>query len=171
MDGTTQGKRALVVGCGGIGGVTAATLLESPTGLLSELAVLSTNEAIARAVNERGFRLRGVDGVRTVPGRVRTSIPDGTEPYDYVLLATQPVRSACVARLGERGFLALFSAVAVVGFTLLVRFYAAHRFEGPAGLALAGHGGARLVLILVIVVLPAHASRLIVSWPSPWGWR
>src|SRR3989442_6769936 len=54
----------------------------------------------------------------------------------HVGLATRRVRAALVARLGEVGFTALFSVVAAVSFTLLVRYYAGHRLEGGGGLAL-----------------------------------
>jgi len=55
----------------------------------------------------------------------------------HIGLGTTRVRAALVARLGERGFAVLFSVLAALTFTPLVRFYAAHRFEGPPGVAAA----------------------------------
>lgn len=69
----------------------------------------------------------------------------------HVLLASARVRAALVARLGERGFLALFSAVAAVTFGALATYYAAHRFEGAPGLAVGGSAAARGVLMGVVV--------------------
>ena len=51
----------------------------------------------------------------------------------HVGLATRPVRTRLVARLGEWGFVAAFSAVASIAFAALVHVYAIHRFEGPGG--------------------------------------
>ena len=55
----------------------------------------------------------------------------------HIGLATRRVRAALVARLGEGGFTALFSAVASVSFAAAIAYYAAHRSEGAPGLALA----------------------------------
>ena len=55
----------------------------------------------------------------------------------HVGLAVRSVRSRLVAALGERGFLALFSGAAAIGFSALVVYYARHRFGGVAGLGLA----------------------------------
>lgn len=69
----------------------------------------------------------------------------------HVLLGGARVRAALVARLGESGFLALFSAVAAVTFGALVTYYAGHRFEGAPGLALGGSPAARGLLMAVVV--------------------
>jgi len=69
----------------------------------------------------------------------------------HVGLASARVRAALVARLGEGGFLALFSAVAAVWFGALVSYYATHRFAGAPGLALGRFAGARLVLMSLAV--------------------
>jgi uncharacterized membrane protein len=55
----------------------------------------------------------------------------------HVGLATRRPRAALVNRLGEWGFIGVFSAVATVAFVLLIRSYAVHRFDGAAGLGLA----------------------------------
>ncbi len=51
----------------------------------------------------------------------------------HVLLASHPLRSRLVARLGRNGFLLLFYAVASLTFSLLVHDFASHRLEGAAG--------------------------------------
>lgn len=78
-----------MVGCGGIGGVVSAALTES-AGIGLDLVALTTNQTIAQAIAARGFRVREVDGDRTVPGRVVTELTRDTPPFDWVLLATQP---------------------------------------------------------------------------------
>ena len=55
----------------------------------------------------------------------------------HVGLAAGPVRGRLVARLGELGFTVLFYIVAAAAFAALAIYYAAHRFDGPSGLALA----------------------------------
>ena len=80
--------RVLVVGCGGIGGVVAASLLQHPPGVLGELVGLSTNPDIASAISARGYRLRG--GRAGQPGRVITGLSPGDGPFDWIILATQP---------------------------------------------------------------------------------
>jgi uncharacterized membrane protein len=51
-------------------------------------------------------------------------------------IALAAARPRLIGRLGSVGFVALFYAVAALTFTALVRYYAMHRFDGPAGLAL-----------------------------------
>src|SRR4051812_18119363 len=62
-------------------------------------------------------------------------------------LATSRIRGALVARLGERGFLVLYSLVAAMTFAALVATYVAVRDGGPAGLALAPYPFARGALV------------------------
>jgi 2-dehydropantoate 2-reductase len=91
--------RVLVVGCGGLGGIVTATLLESQSkGSEGAVTALTTNDAIAAAVNEHGFRVRGVDGVKTVAGRAVTRMPEGSAPFDWIILATQPTQVEEAAR-------------------------------------------------------------------------
>ncbi|UQA61161.1 ketopantoate reductase family protein [Polyangium aurulentum] len=78
--------RFLIVGCGGIGGVVAAHLFEQG----HDVTALTTNPLIADAVNAHGFRVRGEGSPGTVRGRVAQKLLQGTRPFDYVLLATQP---------------------------------------------------------------------------------
>ncbi len=83
-------------------------------------------------------------------------------------LASRRSRDALVGRLGEQGYLTAFSLVAALSFTALVRFYAAHRMEGPAGLALAGvpllHG---LLVTLIVVGFALGSASLVVYPRSP----
>jgi 2-dehydropantoate 2-reductase len=78
--------RFLIVGCGGIGGVVAAHLFEQG----HDVTALTTNPLIADAVNANGFRVRGEGSPGTVRGRAAQKLTQGTRPFDYVLLATQP---------------------------------------------------------------------------------
>ncbi len=84
--------RFLVMGCGGLGGIVTAHLLE--TG--QDVTAVTTNAAIADAVGARGFQLRGEGPPRGVPARLERSVPEG--PFDYVLLATQPPQVEEAAR-------------------------------------------------------------------------
>lgn len=77
----------MIVGSGGIGGIVTAALLEHGA---SEVCALTTNQEIARAVSERGFRVCGVDGARTVRGACRTKLSGEDPPFDFVMLAVQP---------------------------------------------------------------------------------
>lgn len=89
--------RVLVVGCGGLGGIVAAHLTEQRDALGVEVVASTTNPEIARAVLERGFVLRGT-APRAVRGRIATSLPDGTQPFDWIILAVQPPQVEEAAR-------------------------------------------------------------------------
>lgn len=54
----------------------------------------------------------------------------------HIGLASRSVRASLVGRLGEGGFVALFSLVAAASFSLLVHYFANHRLEGVTGPAL-----------------------------------
>ncbi len=69
----------------------------------------------------------------------------------HIVLATGPIRGRLVARLGEVGFTAVFYLVASASFALLVAYYAAHRFEGAPGPALASIPALRWTLMIVAV--------------------
>src|SRR5437588_563221 len=69
----------------------------------------------------------------------------------HIGLATCRVRDGLVSRLGERGFLALFSFIAAVSFSVLVHYYTLHRFDGPPGLALGAVPVLRWTLMAVVV--------------------
>jgi len=70
----------------------------------------------------------------------------------HIGLATQPVRSRLVARFGEWGFRWIFSGMAATSFALLVIWYADHRTEGPAGLALGTYAALRWPLVSMVVL-------------------
>ncbi|WP_394826177.1 ketopantoate reductase family protein [Pendulispora albinea] len=102
MDGLAdQKQRVLVVGCGGLGGIVTASLLEhgraSQEGHVDVVA-FSRNRAVARAVAERGFVLRGVEGARAVEGRVVDALGPDTAPFDWIILAVQPTQVEEAAR-------------------------------------------------------------------------
>jgi 2-dehydropantoate 2-reductase len=80
-----QRPRILILGTGGIGGITAAHLFECGQ---AEVVPVSRNAAQRDAVARAGFRLAGLEPSRSVPGRIYPEIPPG--PYDFVILATQP---------------------------------------------------------------------------------
>src|SRR2546425_9357377 len=97
----------------------------------------------------------------------------------HIGLAPRRVRDGLVSRLGERGFLALFSLIAAVSFSVLVHYYTLHRFDGPPGLALGEVpalrwtlmavrvGGVRLIAASLGVFPRAPLARLnpAVRWP------
>jgi 2-dehydropantoate 2-reductase len=85
--------RILIMGCGGIGGTIAGHLTE----VGADVTAVTTNEQIAAAVRERGFRLTGEGEPRAVAGRIELGVPAG-ERYDLVLLATQPPQVEEAAR-------------------------------------------------------------------------
>lgn len=76
----------LVVGCGSIGGIVAAHLLEQG----HDVTALTTNPHIADAINANGFRVRGDAGPGTVRGRAVRELNPKAPPFDYIFLATQP---------------------------------------------------------------------------------
>ena len=83
----------------------------------------------------------------------------------HIALATGRTRAALVAALGERGFLVLYSTVASVLYAAVVAYYAAHRFDGPPGLAL-GATAWRWPLIVVIVVGVALFVAGLLAYPA-----
>lgn len=86
--------RFLVVGCGAIGGVVAAGLSQGG----ADVSVLTTNAEIARALRERGLRLSGPGVAPSARATVLNGLGPDVEPFDYVLLATQPPQVEAAAR-------------------------------------------------------------------------
>jgi uncharacterized membrane protein len=84
----------------------------------------------------------------------------------HIGLATRRPRAALVARLGERGFTALFSLIAAVMFVVVVRFYAHHRLEGAPGLGLGDVAALRWPLMAMIGFGIALALASLVSYPA-----
>jgi 2-dehydropantoate 2-reductase len=100
LEGAPSSKpRVLVVGCGGIGGVVAAHLLEQG----HDITTLTTNGLIADAINAGGLRIRGEASPGTVSARALRKLDAKTAPFDFVLLATQPpqVEEAARSALGH----------------------------------------------------------------------
>lgn len=90
-----SGPRFLIVGCGAIGGVVGAHLAD----LGCDVTALTTNEHIAEALETHGFRVRGDETPGPVrPAAVVRELPSDTEPFDFVLLATQPPQVEDAAR-------------------------------------------------------------------------
>jgi len=89
-----SGPKILVVGCGGLGGIVAAHLHE----VGADVTAITSNEAVAAAVNSAGYRLRGDGNPRTIPGQLHTALPEGAGPFDYIVLATQPPQVEAAAR-------------------------------------------------------------------------
>ncbi|MFO0725799.1 MAG: 2-dehydropantoate 2-reductase [Myxococcota bacterium] len=78
--------RTLVVGLGGIGGIVTAHLLEQE----QNITPLTTNPGIAEAIEKNGYEIHEDGESRTVRGKVVRALPEDTEPFDFILLATQP---------------------------------------------------------------------------------
>jgi len=76
--------RILVMGAGGLGGIVTAQLLE--TG--HDVVCFTTNDAIASAVEARGYRMKDEVDERVVRGPIARELPPG--PFDFVILAVQP---------------------------------------------------------------------------------
>ncbi len=83
----------LVVGVGGIGGTVAGSLIgaDPDTAWIG----LTTNRDVADAVCRDGYV---VDGGTPRRGEVVTALPEGTDPFDFVLLATPPTQVEAAAR-------------------------------------------------------------------------
>ncbi|MEC8423857.1 MAG: 2-dehydropantoate 2-reductase N-terminal domain-containing protein, partial [Myxococcota bacterium] len=82
--------RVLVTGIGGIGGTVAGWLTQHHPDVLDDVVALTRNASVVKAIDEHGFRLRGVGEPVDARGVVTTALPDGLAPRDFILLATQP---------------------------------------------------------------------------------
>lgn len=83
----------------------------------------------------------------------------------HLLLSTDPLRGRLVARLGDRGFLNLFSAVAAVAFTVLAATGASQHAHGVAGIALGAHPLVRLLAIASIFLGFSLAAGSLKAYP------
>ncbi len=97
------------MGLGGIGGVVSAHLFEQGVDVVG----VTTNDRIARAIGERGYRIREDGETRTVPGQAHPTPPDDGRKFDFILLATQPPQVEDAARaaahvLAEDGAMVCF---------------------------------------------------------------
>ncbi|MGH3579966.1 MAG: NnrU family protein [Candidatus Binatia bacterium] len=75
------------------------------------------------------------------------------------------VRARIVARTGEVGYVVIFYLIAAASFTALVTYYAAHRFDGVAGLAVGSLAVARWPLMGVVVLGVAVMVPALISYP------
>jgi uncharacterized membrane protein len=87
-----------------------------------------------------------------------TALPLALFAATHLGLASPPLRRPLEARLGPLGFTVFFSLVAWLTFGAALTSYAAHAGAGPAGLALGARPGARVPLIVVIVLGCMFAS-------------
>jgi 2-dehydropantoate 2-reductase len=106
-------KRILIVGCGSIGGIVAASILASDQATEFDVVVLSRNESIAKAVNQNGFIFERPEGKTVVPGIVSTTLNNDTKPFDWIFLATQPQQLEAATRqvqqfLSDTGYFVCF---------------------------------------------------------------
>ncbi len=83
----------------------------------------------------------------------------------HVGLATRSLRARLVGRLGERGFFAVYFAIAALTFWMLVAYYAAHRFEGAAGPGLGADPVVHALLVGVIGAGVVLAVAGLVAYP------
>ena len=95
--------RILIIGCGGIGGLIAAHLLEDGRTVVH---AVTRNVKHLEATAAHGLEVRGEGTPRKVAGRAYPEPPETT--YDYALLAVQPPEVEQVARevaprLGQKG--------------------------------------------------------------------
>ena len=86
--------RILLMGCGGIGGIIAGSLIECGV----DATIVTHNPSIAEAINRRGFTLRDPPAVRVVRGRAVAELPPDAGGFDFVLLATQPPQVVAAAQ-------------------------------------------------------------------------
>jgi 2-dehydropantoate 2-reductase len=78
--------RILLMGCGGIGGIMAAKLVESG----GDVMIVTHNPSIAAAVNARGLAVQDEARRQDVPAHAEITIPEHAGTFDFVFLATQP---------------------------------------------------------------------------------
>lgn len=90
----SDGKRILLMGCGGIGGVIAASLFERGI----DVTCVAHNPEIAAAIERDGIEVRREGQSRRVAGRALVDLPTGAGKFDFVLLATQPPQVLDAAR-------------------------------------------------------------------------
>lgn len=110
MDASRELPSVLVVGCGGIGGIVAASLADIGV----PVTAVTGNAAVAEALRTRGARIRE-DGTERTVGAIEAHErwPGDDRRYDFVLLATQPPRVEDAARetvgaLAENGRMVCF---------------------------------------------------------------
>jgi 2-dehydropantoate 2-reductase len=86
--------RVLVMGCGGIGGIIASSLVERGI----DTTVVTHNPSIADAIARDGFTIRAAESSRVVRGHAVATLPDAPVEFDFVFLVTQPPQLVAAAR-------------------------------------------------------------------------
>src|SRR6185295_10990250 len=84
----------LLMGCGGIGGVIAASLFERDV----DTVCVTHNREIAEAISSQGIEVRHEGQSRRVAARASVDIPADAGSFDFVILATQPTEVIAAAR-------------------------------------------------------------------------
>jgi 2-dehydropantoate 2-reductase len=82
------------MGCGGIGGIIAASLVERGV----DVTIVTHNPAIAAAINARGFTVREPEANRVVRGSAVAALPEAAGEFDFVFLTTQPPQVVAAAQ-------------------------------------------------------------------------
>jgi 2-dehydropantoate 2-reductase len=82
------------MGCGGIGGIMAAKLVQAG----HEVVAVTHDPAIAEAVNTSGYVVHDEAQRHVVRGDATPAIPDEAGAFDFVFLATQPTQAEDAAR-------------------------------------------------------------------------
>jgi 2-dehydropantoate 2-reductase len=82
------------MGCGSVGGVIAGGLLRAR----HEVAIVTHNDEISRAINADGLRLTTPEGQWTVPTTAHTHLDEVTGPFDAVYLAMKATEVEQAAR-------------------------------------------------------------------------
>jgi 2-dehydropantoate 2-reductase len=90
--------RVLVTGIGGIGGTVAGWLTQHHPDVVDDVVALTRNTGVVDAVEQHGFRLRGVGEHVDGRGRIASTLPDDLPKRDFILLATQPPDVEAAAR-------------------------------------------------------------------------
>lgn len=90
--------RILIVGVGSLGGTIAGSLLAFSADLVAEVVALTSNRSVIDATKEHGFRLQGIGEPLVAEGEATETVPEGSGPFDWIILATQPPQVEDAAR-------------------------------------------------------------------------
>ncbi|MBI9044812.1 MAG: ketopantoate reductase family protein [Anaerolineaceae bacterium] len=80
-------NRYLLMGCGAVGGVLAAGIIEKGY----DLDIVTHNEQITKAVNEQGLIVKTSGGLRKVQAKAYTSLKEVKPGYDVVFLTMKAI--------------------------------------------------------------------------------
>ena len=88
----------------------------------------------------------------------------------HMLLSSRKIRSRLAARLGEKGFLAAYSVVALAFFVPLFFYYFTHLHRGPQLWAVPVAGAVELLLVLAIAAgVVMLVAGLMSQGPAPFA--